>query len=356
MNSSSPSMAIQTDHDLLNRIDQEILQDIVASSLLIGKLDKATCHLHRSIQGAKGYSGMTTIVSLQYSDDNYGAGWVDVLLKWSRWATSESRWYPALMAAGAPVPRLLGSLQLRAPPTDISDEVLVLEYLPHIGYGDRDRLALAVALGRFHALSPELISDLPNVTAASAVAGWTEVWQRIPIHANAGELGSAIAELVPQKQKEWDQVLSALPRVAADVDGLPRGIIHRDVSFQNTGWRADRRELLLFDIPQMAVGILAQDAQALFPIDQPFDNTIAEQYLTTLRKNGGQKISPTDFKHAIELMRPMALLNFLWWSTARSCDGQVDFTKDIEEGRRWYRRVLHSNLGRLLDILGHAKT
>jgi hypothetical protein len=352
MNSPLHDVPIRTAQDVFDRIDASALQDIVTRLVRVGPLKDVRYHLHRPIQGAQGYSGLTGIVSVQYVADNGCSGWVDLLLKWPRWATAESRWYPALMAAGAPVPAFYGSLRLRSPPPEVSDEVLVLEFLPHIGYHEHDALALAQTLGRFHALAPSILPELPQVTAQGSVAGWTEVWQRIPVHARAGELGSAIASLVMKSTEAWDRVLAALPRLAARADGFPRGVIHRDVSFQNTGWRSDRQVLLLFDVPQMAVGILAQEAQVLFPADKPLDPVVCERYTTTLLDHGGPSLSLADMVEAVAVVRPLAPLNFLWWATARSCDGQVDFTTDIEEGRRWYRAVLLENLESVLEQLG----
>jgi len=349
---SSPSVPISTAQDLLDRIDAEALQEIVTRLVRAGPLREVRYHLHRPIQGAAGYSGLTAIVSVQYVAVDGYFGWVDLLLKWPRQATAESRWYPALMAAGAPVPALYGRVRLRNPPPDASDEVLVLEFLPHIGHGVRDHLALAETLGRFHALDPGRIPDLPQVTARSAVAGWAEVWNRIPEHARAGELGPTIAALVASQSGAWERVLAALPGLATHADGLPRGVIHRDVSFQNSGWRAERRELLLFDIPQMAVGILAQEAQVLFPADQTPDPLVAERYLGSLREHGGLSLSSTALAEAVAVVRPLGALSFLWWATARSCDGRVDFTTDVEEGRRWYRQILLNNLESLITQLG----
>ena len=351
-----PGPPITSAQELLDRLDASTLRDIVTRLVGIGPLASVIFHLHRPILGATGYSGMTCILTAQYAADNGCSGWVEVLLKWPRWATAESRWYPALMAAGAPIPALYGSLRLLDPPEGVSDEVLVLEYLPHIGHGDADHGALAETLGRFHALSPGLIPDLPEVTAHGSIAGWTEVWQRIPGHAKAGELGPAIGQFVATHSDAWSRVLDNLPRLAAAADALPRGVIHRDVSLQNTGWRSDRQQLLLFDIPQMAVGILAQDAQALVPGGKPIDTVVAERYLTTLRRHGGPSLSLDHLRAAIDTVRPMDRLNFLWWATARSCDGKVDFSQDIEEGRRWYRNVLMSLLEELVAGLGHLST
>jgi hypothetical protein len=350
-----PGPPITSPQELLARLDASALRDIVARLIGVGPLASVVFHLHRPILGAQGYSGMTCILTVQYAADNGCTGWVDLLLKWSRWATAEGRWYPALMAAGAPIPALHGSLQLVDPPEAVSDEVLVLEYLPHIGHADEDRGALAETLGRFHALDPGAIPDLPKVTAQGAVAGWTEVWQRIPVHAGAGELGPAIAQFVATRADAWSRVLDNLPRLAAAADALPRGVIHRDVSFQNTGWRSDRRHLLLFDIPQMAVGILAEDTQALVPGGSPLDAGVAERYLATLRGHGGPSLTPDHLRSAIDTVRPMARLSSLWWATARSCDGRVDFTQDIEEGRRWYRNRLLSLLEEVVAGLGRPR-
>ena len=346
---------ITSAHELLERLDRTALQDIVTRLVGIGPLASVVFHLHRPILGSKGYSGITCVLTAQYTAGNGCTGWMDVLLKWSRSATNESRWYPALMAAGAPIPALFGSLRLLDPPAAVSDEVLVLEYLPHIGHCELDHGALAETLGRFHALSPGLIPDLPEVNAKGSVAGWTEAWQRIPGHAKAGELGPAIGQFVASQTDAWPRVVDALPRLAVAADALPRGVIHRDVSLQNTGWRIGRHELLFFDIPQMAVGILAQDAQALVPEGKTLDSVVAERYLSSLRRHGGPSLTRDQLLAAINTVRPMARLNFLGWATARSCDGRVDFTQDIEEGRQWYRDVLLTLLDELVARLGSSR-
>ncbi len=337
--------------ELLERIDRSGLAAIIRRTLGLNDDAEVVCHLHRPILGARGYNGLTCIVSAQYTAQDGCCGWTEVLLKWSVNASQDARWFPPLLAAGAPIPDLHGVLSLADPPGAGSGEVLVLEYLPHIGYDERDRGALAETLGRFHALPCTVVPDLPQVRAQDAVPGWVEVWNRIRAHAAAGDLGAEMATFVAAHAADWDRGAESMPLVAARADTLTRGLIHRDLSTQNTGWRHGRTQLLLFDLPQMAIGPLAQDAQALFPEGSPWDAGVAQRYLTTLQAHGGARLSEPDLVHEIETARALPRLNFLWWATARSLDGKVDFTDDIEQGKRWYRRTLLHTVERAFDLL-----
>ncbi len=326
--------------DLLGRVDQVALAAIIRRLLLLGGEAEIAFHLHRPILGARGYNGLTCIVSAQYSAQDGCCGWIEVLLKWSVNASQDARWYPALLAAGAPIPDLHGILPLAEPPTAGSGEVLVLEYLPHIGYTGRDYGALAEAIGRFHALPCTVVPGLPQVRSQDAVSGWQEVWNRIRTHALAGDLGAELTDFIARHAANWDRAAASMTILAERADALTRGLIHRDLSTQNTGWRHGRSQLLLFDLPQMAIGPLAQDAQALFPEGSPWDDGIAQRYLNALQTHGGPRLSMPDFVREIATARALPKLNFLWWATARSLDGKVDFTDDIEQGKRWYRRTL----------------
>ncbi len=166
-----------------------------------------------------------------------------------------------------------------------------------------------------------------------------------------GELGEDLAAFVRAHAHDWDRAAAAMPMVAATADTLTQGVIHRDLSTQNTGWRHGRSQLLLFDLAQMAVGPLAQDAQALFPEGTPFDQDAARRYLTALSAHGGARLTLDDLIREVDAVRPLARLNFLWWATARSLDGKVDFTKDIVEGKRWYRNTLLHTVDRAFSLL-----
>ncbi len=169
--------APRTGQELLDRIDRSGLAAII-KRIVRSPDAEVICHLHRSILGSKGYNGLTCIVSAQYEASNGRCGWIEVLLKWSRFSSQDVRLYPLLLAAGAPIPELLGTLALDGPPDAGSADVLVLEYLPHIGYTDRERGALAESLGRFHALPTTVVPDLPRLRTQDAVAGWQETWHR----------------------------------------------------------------------------------------------------------------------------------------------------------------------------------
>src|SRR4051812_14306738 len=104
---TSPSIA--TPQQLLAALDHDALRHLVARLVRAPRVDEATCHLHRQLQGAKGYNGLTCIVSVQYRSPA-SLGWLDLLLKWPSRDLGESRLYPLLMAEDAPVPRLEGTL------------------------------------------------------------------------------------------------------------------------------------------------------------------------------------------------------------------------------------------------------
>ena len=346
---------IETPAQLLAHVDTDALRAIVARIVGGDALEEVTFHLHRSILGSKGYNALKCVISAEYRTARC-VGWVDLLLKWSA-THGESDLYPILMAQRAPVPRLEGIVRLDAVPEGASNEVMVLEFLPHIGHEEADLPALATSLGRFNAMRPELFPKLPDGGPRQYAAQWITLWSAIQRHAQAGELGEAIGELCRREQSHWDRFESFVASALDAADGLSRGVIHRDVSIQNTGWRQDRRELLLFDVPQMAAGPIAQDAIALFPEELPFDRAIADRYLAGLRERGGPELSPAELRREVDTVRPLNRIGFYAWSVWKSVTGEVDWTDDVEEGRRIYRRGLLQNLERTLrDIKAERRS
>jgi hypothetical protein len=255
------------------------------------------------------------------------------------------------MAQDAPVPRLEGMLRLDHALPERSQDLLVLEYLPHIGHRPEDRIAFAETLGRFHAMPAASFPDLRRCWFEDDVPAWIETWQRIASLATAGELGEPILAWCRETDPPWDRFAGYVHTAAAAADALTRGMVHRDLSSQNTGWRADRRELLLFDVPQMAHGCLAHDLIELFPEDQPIDPAVAGRYLTVLRERGGPALSIADVSRELAMVRPLKRIGFLGWSVWICLSGRVDWTDDVEEGRRVYRAGMLENLRSIFTAL-----
>ncbi len=326
----------------------------MARAVHTSAIQEMRCHLHRPIQGCKGYSGLTCILSVQYRSAD-SLGWVDLLLKWPSAGLGESRLFPLLEQEHAPVPRLEGTLRLAHPPAGRTDEVLVFEFLPHIGFGSADGLALATALGRFHALPAEHFPQLPSASFQADVLAWTDVWQRIQDCASTGEIGEELRALSQRQRPQWDAFPGFIASAAARAHAMPRGVVHRRRQpAELRGWRADRRELLLFDVPQMAIGSLARDALALVPEDRPVDPRVVDRYLETLHRHGGPRLTSADLLHAITLVRPLQRVGFYGWALWKCIDGHVDWTDDVDEGKRSYRNGMVENLVRTLQDIAAA--
>ncbi len=348
-------MSLSTARELLAALDPQALAAIVASAVGIERVQTANCHLHRAIPGCQGYNGLTCILSVQYSSTTR-IGWIDLVLKWPKWPSLEYCWYPALMNAGAPVPRLEGTISLGQAAGERPDSVLVLEYLPHIGWGPGDAHALARTLGRFHALAPSLFPELPIIRYQDELPGWTQTWHRLHMHARSGDLGAAIQAFVEREERFWPRMDGHLASLTRSADALASGVVHRDVSRQNTGWRQGSSELLLFDVQRMAHGCLVGDVLALCTdIDggeQELDTAVADSYREALRAHGGPALSLADMRQGLAILRPLHRIAFLLGTGMwRSIDGQVDWTTDIEEGRRSYRAGTLSSLEQIISSL-----
>jgi hypothetical protein len=330
---------------LIRRLDGEPLRRIVANAARLDRVEDVSYHLHRRIAGCQGYNGRKFVISASFrSATGYGHGWVDLLLKCPAKGCREHTLYPALMAQGAPVPRLEGMLRLDHEHPDRAQDLMVLEFLPHIGFRPEDRMAFARTLGRFHAMPAASFPEVRRSRFDGDIPAWIETWQRIAAMATAGELGELILAWCRETDPPWDRFASYVRGAAAAADESTRGMVHRDLSPQNTGWRADRRELLLFDVPQMAHGCLAHDLIELFPEDQPLDPAVADAYLEVLRERGGPALGVAELRRELDLIRPLKRIGFLGWSLWICISGRVDWTDDIEEGRRAYRAGMLENL------------
>jgi hypothetical protein len=305
----------------------------------------------QELPGCAGYAAAKAVARIAWHSTDGQDGQVALIIKHFRgWrGGGESAVYARLAAQGAPVPRCFGHFTDRQ-----GEEVLVLERLPHVGFDlmrQDDRLAAARSLALLHRLDrqPWLASGYRRQRFLDSLDRQRQSASEVlSVLVNGG-----VGEDLIQPAQAALALLSADPglpeRLGQRADGLPWGLVHRDSSPQNAGWRDGRQELLWFDWHKASLGCTLADLLPLFPelarrwTDD--DTAVAAEYRTV---SGVE----TDLGLALPPLAFLRILNTLTWHLDRCRDGRVDWTQDRDAGRATYRGWTRRLLEELL-ILGH---
>ncbi len=340
--------------ELLAELDQEALASTIARAAGVAGIASWSAAIARPIDGCVGYAARKALVAFAFVDGDGRAGRVELALKhFAGWkGGGESPAYRWLESVGAPVPRLAGALKDRR-----GDEVILLELLPHLGYDpavERDLEALLWSLARLNALTPPppgVAHDPPQDISAMA-SGAVAYFPRLAADALRGAMGEEVRELIADGQRLWPLLATYFAPIVADLEALPEGTIHGDTGAQNTGRRADRRELLLFDLHKLQRGRIHWDvALTTMDVGGARDDRLSRFWLAELRRAGGPAIEEDALARGRLAHNRMRSASMWWWQHHRSIDGAVDWTSDRDEGRKTYRGWLASSVRTLRDDL-----
>ena len=324
----------------------------------ITAINSFTAEFRREIDGCGGYSCPKIPVMFHWQTADGRRGELDTMLKAFPWGRSEAAAYRYLSPLGAPIPRCYGAMQV---PPDASPEgwtpgteIIFLEYLPHIGFDwDHlgDRLAVARTYARLHAI-PEDLPGAPQWEVLRQGAGIDvrlERLRHVVETCHNGCLGPELAEVSDALVVLLPDAAGWLTEMAHQADSFPSGLIHKDASPQNTGWREQRNEALLIDLQPMCIGGILGDLLSLLPPHDYSDDDqqVAAAYCAELNALRQTELTPDDVEIGARLAKSLFRVGFLAWALQRSIDGRVDWTDDVEEGKRVYRGWL---LGHLRDI------
>ena len=276
-----------------------------------------------------------------------------------RTGPAESVQYGFLAAHDAPIAQMYGRLY------DAENrEMLFLEHLDTSPEAQslqppgrlRDFLSVTARLNAIRP-SPKYRSWLEGweSTCLGWIAGAERDLEGIWEHACRGELGDELRDFCAEGDSKLKQAQSIARRVAARASRMEQGLIHSDLSRENTGRRHATGELLILDIEFVHLGPRFFDigpylggAAGSDPSD-PSLRELAQHYLDEYARWGGSAPESDEFLDDLYVMWVAHPLHFLNWRLGRALDGEVTWTKDREEGRRASQRELAKVLATLLQ-------
>jgi len=321
----------------------------------VGAFDVSIEH---ELGGRYGYWGEKAIPTFTYTTRSGRAGNETLFVKWLQEpGAREPLHYEWLARHDAPIPRLYGTLTVgdRGP-------MLFLEYVDEIIHNDeflkgaaqfRQFLALAA---RFNAIPPSeeyavwLQDDDFGRGLMSAVPVLDAIWDL----AGKGRLGDGLAAFCSGSDDKLTRLQTLARRLIEPVSAMETGLCHTDFYPENTGWRRETGELLLFDLELVARAPRFFDVARwlgapddLRPLPLPREE-LAQHYLNEYARCGGRPASLGQFVEETRILWMAGDITMLGWRLQRALDGRVDGAKDIEEGRRIYCESLHEALRNLL--------
>ncbi len=275
----------------------------------------------------------------------------------------EATHYEHLASLGAPISRMYGHL------TDSSGgEVIFLEYLeptPDIHPFDdfvrdavRFREFLSVS-ARFSGLSPtgEYAKNLRRFDyeqIARRVRDAIGTLDAICRDAEAGLLDQEMARFCRDERGLTGSLAVAGESWLQSVKGMELALAHGDFYPDHAGMRRETGEMLLVDLE--GVGHFPQfwDVARWLgpPVEVGVDECPREElgafYLSEHQRHGGAMIDLERFRAIVSVLAVASGFMMVPFTYRRALDGKVDWTDDVDEGRRCSREQLHRKLSGLL--------
>jgi len=334
-----------------------IIDNIVDGDIVVS-FDVAIQH---QVQGFCGYSAEKVIPTFTYTTQSGRTGSTTVFVKrFHRTGTAEAHHYEHLQKHNAPIPRMYGFLIDQE-----QREILFLEYLEPIGDLHASQIFLndlenfrqcLTATAHFNAVKPsgDYASQLPLKNVAGVLADAAITLENVWKHACKGDLGDALKRLCLDSQDKLRRLQALISHLAKPISWMETGLIHSDIYPENTGWRRETGELLIIDLEWIGIGPRFFDAAGLLGAPDPAQphcqmrDELAQYYLKQYTQRGGASVSLDQFREEISVLWIAQRLNIMWFGLRHALDGQVDWTEDREEGRRFFRDHLHKTLSILL--------
>jgi aminoglycoside/choline kinase family phosphotransferase len=176
------------------------------------------------------------------------------------------------------------------------------------------------------------------------------IWE----HGFKGDLGEDLKQFCSGSQGELRKLQAFAESLMEPVSQMETGLIHSDVYPENTGWRRGKRELLILDLEWIGFGPRFYDAASLLGAPdelQPHHrkrDELARYYMERYARWGGEIAPLSEFMREISALWIAQTLGIMWFRLARALDGQVDWTEDREQGRRFFRDGLKEELSVLM--------
>lgn len=300
-----------------------------------------------------GYGATKAVPTVEYEDADGRTRSIVMFVKWqNNEHYCERVHYEHLVRLGAPVPRLYDARQVEG------RELLFLECLncAEAPIVDEELVAMTA---RLNAVSPDAAYavSLGERAFGRELAEAKQTVNEIHARALAGELGDNL--------QRYCQGLPGLPaslsvladHLAAPVSRMETGLVHTDLYPENCGHRGGGGELLVFDLVFMSFGPRFYDVARWVGTSAGRNDTnasdlrLARAYLDAYSRAGGTAPALEQFLGECSVLKAVSIFVMLWFKLARSLDGKVDWTDDVDEGREVTRRKLQRDLGILMEYV-----
>lgn len=346
----------------LTKAQLQPIADNIVSGDTVASFDVTIQH---QIRGFCGYSAEKVIPTLKYTTQSGRTGNTTIFVKrFHRTGPAEAHHYIRLQKHNAPIPRMYGVLT-----GPDQREILFLEYLDPIGdvhecehflddLQNCRRILAATAHFNTIRLSEDYATQLPRKDVVrgltNAISTLGDIWE----YAHRGDLGDALKKLCSGSSGRLHHLQSLASELTKPISRMETGLIHSDIYPENTGWRRETGELLILDLEFLGLGPRFYDVAGLLGAPDEIQphyqerGELAKYYLREYTRCGGTTIPLDEFKREIAILWIARTLGIIWFSLRRALDGQVDWTEDREEGRRFFREALYKTLSVILHLRG----
>jgi len=262
-----------------------------------------------------GIRGEKLIATFTYTTTAGRAGQVNVFVKQQASGFSESHHYYYLAKHQAPIPKMYGALT-----NENKQEIIFIEYLnTDLDYDAmlnepsqfREFLSL---IARFNAIQPsqEYRTHLPYKPYQDVeyLQKWLSDFNQIWVHACRWDFGVSAKQFCHNFPNQLPRIQEFLEQLVGAVGQMEPGLCHRDFEPHHVRCSRRTRELLLFDLTDVAFAPRFWDAASWWCFGTPDDlchygiprKELAEYYLTEYVRWGGCPVTIDRFLEEIKVL------------------------------------------------------
>lgn len=333
------------------RLGPDVLASVVAQATGREHCRITNISFDPKLQTSIGYGAAKAVPTVEYTDADGNRHSLVVFVKWQgEEGYCEGVHYEHLARLGAPVPKLYGARQVDG------REMLFLEHLDCAEEPAVDE-ELVAGTARLNAVVPDA-AYAARLSERGFVRELAEAGQtvgRIHAHALDGSLGGSLQDFCRGLPELPERLSRLADEYATEVSAMDTGLIHTDLYPENCGRRVDGGELVIFDLVFTSVGPRFYDIARWVGTSAGKNNAngknlrFARAWLDAYSRAGGTAPALDQFFGECGVLKAVSMFVMLWFKLARSLDGRVDWTRDIDEGREVIRGKLQRDLAMLLE-------
>ncbi len=338
------------ENEIFNKYYYEVLP-ILENAAQDGTIVSYTIKEENEIWGMRGYSAEKSIPTFYYNTKSGGRGSVVIFVKHMTCGKPEAPFFKLLSEMGLPVPKYYGHLM-----DQHGEEIIFMEYLKEIGVDHTNEFEVQQFVGivaRFNAVNiHELRLENPDRKVSDFdMDQWIENLRKVYENGLSGKIGSYIQNFCKTNPREDVFPDKWVSCVYENIVKMKVGLNHNDPGYQNIGWRKNRKDILFFDLHNVGLAPRFSDISKVMAWlnaakTSMSNHAIASLYLKEYARWGGQIISLDDFLEEIRWMTIANDLSILPFQLMQSLSGKVDYTDNIEEGKKanqvWLLKGLNS--------------